>query len=74
MKYASFIAYAKKYRFHFNAQRFLQDIQYRSVIFHQIGYRYRSYCERHGLPSDYIDLAFEVQAYEQRSGVSVSVD
>lgn len=67
MKYHSFSAYVKKYRYTFNEQRFESDEQYRAVVFHQFGSRYRRYCQKNDIPCDYIDLAFVVQEYENRN-------
>lgn len=62
----SFSAYLKKEKRNFQPQRFIEDLHYRSVMFHQFGESYRYYCKRQRLADEYEKIAYEVRLYEQR--------
>lgn len=66
MEFLSFQTYLHQVKHNFKSWRFERDLQYRSVLFHQFGERYRYYCRMHHYIDEYDRIAYDVQLYEQR--------
>ena len=66
MKFLAFIDYLRQHKYGFQPQRYVNDIHYRSVLFHQFGEQYRYACSKQHFVHEYDAIAYDVRQYEQR--------